>query len=168
MTVSTPIKIFALVAVLLGAAGMAFLQLASRSTASSSSTPPVVKHAATAPTTQHTPAVHKAPTITLDPNLPAPVRFALLHERTVVVGLYSSRTNDGAALTEMRAGAALAHTPFVAIDVMRPKYAAAFATFTGSTADPALLVVRRPGTIVHQLAGVQDRQVVAEAARDGR
>jgi hypothetical protein len=86
----------------------------------------------------------------------------------VVVGLYEHRTGDGGALSEARAGAALAHTTFLALDVLQARYAGPIAGFTGSLADPGVVIIRRPGKVVHRLDGYHDRTVVAQAAHDAR
>jgi|SRR6185437_8464308 hypothetical protein len=104
----------------------------------------------------------------LDPDLPAPIAFALARHRSVVVALYGRAAGDGTAIAEARAGASLAHTKFVALDMTKQRYAEAMASFGGTLAEPTVFVVKRPGTIVRRLEGFQDRQVVAQAAHDVR
>ena len=58
--------------------------------------------------------------------------------------------------------------PFIALDVLRGRDAGSIAGLTGSLADPSIVIVRRPGTVVRRLDGHQDRQVVAQAAHDAR
>lgn len=122
----------------------------------------VVHHAAR---TRHRAA---KPAVRLLPGLPAPVRYALLRQRTIVVSLYEKGSVDTAAAVEARAGASLAHAGFVGLDVRKERWAGPIADFDASAADPAVFVVRRPGVIVRRLDGYQDRQIVAQAAHDAR
>jgi hypothetical protein len=170
MSTDVPIRIVALVAVLLAAAAAAFALLVlghsrAKPGAPAASKTPVAKTPAAKP-----PAVHqKAPAAPrLTPGLPAPIAFALTRHPAVVVALYGRGAADRGAVAEARAGASLAHVNFIALDVMKRRYADAMAAFAGSLAEPAVIVVRRPGTIVRRFDGVQDRQVVAQAAHDVR
>lgn len=195
MTVSVPIRIFALVG-LLAAAGLAVWMLDLNRAHSSSSPSPATTaaathasatHAAAAPATTTAaaapthPAAHAAtptkpapvakrakPRVQLLAGLPAPVAKALRKRPVVVVALYARGGSDSSALSEARAGAAAAHAPFLAIDVLRSKANAPLAQLAGGLAEPATLVVRRPGKVVQRLDGHQDRQVVAQAVSDAR
>jgi hypothetical protein len=149
-------------------AALAFgaLTLTSAQSASSTAAPllghHVVHRAARAP--------HRTakPVVKLRPGLPAPIRYALLRHRTIVVALYGNGAVDAGAATEARAGASLAHSGFVGLDIRKDRWAGPIADFNSSAADPAVLVVRRPGVVVRQLDGYQDRQIVAQAAHDAR
>jgi hypothetical protein len=182
MTISNPLRVLALVGVLavLGL-GIALLNISRSHSSSAPAATTAVTHAAvttTAATAAAKPAAATPPAaapakpvkpaVQLLPGLPAPVANALRKHRTVVVALYAHGAGDSAALTEVRAGAADAHTNFVGLDVLKARQAAAIAGFADGLAAPATLVVSRPGTIVKRLDGYQDRQVVAQAAADAR
>ncbi len=175
MSIETPIvRIAVLVAVLIAsAAAMVAVLALNHSHSSSPATIPLasVNHSAAKPrpvAVTPTKVVQPKPAAPrLLPGLPGPIAYALARHPVAIIGLYEHGANDSAALTEARAGAALAHTTFIALDVLRPRYAGAIAGFTGSLAVPAVIVVRRPGVIVKQLTGYEDRQVVAQAAHDG-
>jgi hypothetical protein len=169
MSIDAPTRIVVLVAVLLAAAAAAFaLLVLGHSKSANTTAPPVTPiHHVKKPVTTPTPTPQPA-TPTLLPGLPKPIAYALAHNPVVVVGLYEHRTGDGGALNEARAGAALAHTKFLALDVLQARYAGPIAGFTGSLADPGVVVIRRPGLVVRRLDGYHDRTVVAQAAHDAR
>jgi hypothetical protein len=171
MSIDAPTRIVVLVAVLLAAAAAAFalLMLGHSKAADKTATPVTpIHHVVKKPVTPATPAKPQPTTPKLLPGLPKPIAYALAHNPVVVVALYEHRTGDGGALNEARAGAALAHTRFLALDVLQARYAGSIADFTGSLADPGVVVIRRPGTIVRRLDGYHDRTVVAQAAHDAR
>jgi hypothetical protein len=168
MSIDVPARIVVLVAVLMAAAAAAFALLVVGHSKSSPTAALPVHHAVTKPAPR-TPATKPHPTTPkLLPGLPKPIAYALARHPVVVVGLFEHRTGDGAALAEARAGAALAHINFVGLDLLRARYAGPIAGFTGSLADPAVVVIRRPGKIVRRLDGYNDRTVVAQAAHDAR
>lgn len=171
-------RIVVLVAVALACGGAAVALLLVRSARSAGTPAPhivtTLHHAVGAPkavgTPKVVPLVHRPKIVrpTLLAGLPGPIAYVLERHPSVVVALYEHGTGGAAALAEARAGAARAHTPFVAIDVLRPRFAGSIAGFTGSLAAPSVIVVRRPGVITKHLKGLQDRQTVAQAAHDGR
>jgi hypothetical protein len=118
-----------------------------------------------APATRHR-AIR--PAVKLLPSLPAPIRYALMRHRVVVVSLHGNGVVDASAAAEARAGAALAHTNLVSLDIRRDRWAGPIADFNGSAADPSVLVVRRPGVVLRRFDVYQDRQVIAQAAHDAR
>ena len=98
--------------------------------------------------------------------LPAPIRRALDEQRVVVVALYDPTAKiDGTALREAKAGARLAGTSFVPVDVRTHGVDALNARY-GVIQDPALLVLRPPGDLVVRIDGFADRDTVAQAAVD--
>ena len=103
---------------------------------------------------------HAAP-----PNqLPLPIRRALAHDRIVVVALFDPAAKiDGAALDEARAGALLAGSSFVKINVRTNAVDSLNAKY-GAVQDPAVIVLRPPGLLVVRLDGFADRDTVAQAA----
>jgi hypothetical protein len=98
--------------------------------------------------------------------LPAAIRRALAHQNVIVVALYDPKAKiDGTALREAKAGARLAGSPFVPIDVRKSGIDALNARY-GVVQDPALLVLRPPGDLVVRIDGFADRDTVAQAAVD--
>jgi hypothetical protein len=96
--------------------------------------------------------------------LPAPIRRALGAGSVVVVSLYDPKAKiDGTAAREAEAGAAQAGSSFVRIDVRKNNVAALNARY-GVMQDPAVLVLRPPGSLVVRIDGFADRETVAQAA----
>jgi hypothetical protein len=172
MTLSTPVKVFALaaLALMLGLGGFVFLFASHGSTAPERI---VVAHHTThttTPGTKATPAAKavapKAPAI--DPSLPAPLRHALEHSNVVVAVVYSSNVaGDRRALVEARAGAQAAHVGFAALNVHDEKIAEGVSALE-PTVDPAVFVINRGSPMVLAAAGQFDRQTVAAAAVSAR
>jgi hypothetical protein len=129
--------------------------------------PKPVPKAGPAPTARPTtvPAVgHRAPATTSSDQLPLVISQALAANRVVVVALYDPNAKvDGTALREASAGAQLAGTTFVPIDVTKDDVAALNARY-GVIQDPAVLVLRPPGDLVVRIDGFADRDTVAQAA----
>ena len=96
--------------------------------------------------------------------LPLPIRRALAHDQIVVVALYDPAAKiDGAALDEARAGALLAGSSFVKINVRTNAVDSLNAKY-GAVQDPAVIVLRPPGALVVRIDGFADRDTVAQAA----
>lgn len=96
--------------------------------------------------------------------LPAAIRQALAANRVVVVSLYDPKARiDGTALREASAGAQLAGTAFVQVDVTTHEVDSLNARY-GVIQDPAVLVLRPPGDLVVRIDGFADRDTVAQAA----
>jgi hypothetical protein len=96
--------------------------------------------------------------------LPASIRRALAADQVVVVALYDPRAKiDGSALAEARAGAKLAGSSFVPIDV-RGRGVDSLNAKYGAVHDPAVLVLRPPESLVVRIDGFADRDTVAQAA----
>jgi hypothetical protein len=148
--------------------GFGVLTFMSARSPSAGAAPLLTRHAVHRTTVVIRAAARPKPVVKLLPSLPAPIRYALLRHRTAVVTLHGAGGVDAAAAAEARAGASLAHTAFVSLDVRKDRWAGPIADFNSSAADPAVLVVRRPGVVVRQLDGYQDRQIVAQAAHDAR
>jgi hypothetical protein len=111
------------------------------------------------------PKAAERPAAQPDPDrLPAAIRTPLSADRVVVVALYDPKAKiDGTALREAKAGAGLARTTFVAIDVRKNQVAPLNARY-GVIQDPAVLVLRPPGDLVVRIDGFADRDTVAQAA----
>ena len=110
-----------------------------------------------------------APKLHIDPTLPAPLRHALAHSRIVVAVLYAPDVpGDDEAVSEARKGARAAHVGFTTLNVRKEPIARALARQVDGASDPAVLVVRRPGTVALKLDGFVDAAVVAQAAANAR
>jgi hypothetical protein len=164
VTLSLPVRIVALVGLLVALALGGVLALsASRHDAATEPVVPVVHHATTPRPAPPKPALH------LDPRLPAPLRHALEHSRTVVAVLYAPHVAaDTPVLAAARDGARDARVGFAAIDVSRDAVASKLAAWLPEAADPAVLVVHRPGRVVTVLDGWSDRTMVTQAAAAAR
>jgi hypothetical protein len=155
---------------LLAVAAGAALFVLERTRKSTDSKPPA-KPAATALQTPAAPA--KVPArpkpkarkvVAPSDRLPASIRRALAADNVVVVSLYNPKAKiDGTAMREAEAGAQQAGSSFVRIDVRRNNVAALHALY-GVLQDPAVLVLRPPGSLVVRIDGFADRETVAQAA----
>jgi hypothetical protein len=96
--------------------------------------------------------------------LPAAIQKAFAAHRIVVVSLYDpNATVDNTAMLEAAAGAQLAGTAFVPIDVTKREVDSLNARY-GVIEDPAVLVLRPSGDVVFRVDGFADRDTVAQAA----
>jgi hypothetical protein len=75
---------------------------------------------------------------------------------------------DAEVLAAARQGAASQHAPVVALNIRSDSVAASTATWMKNLVEPAVLVVRRPGTTVVELDGYTDQASVAQAVADAR
>ena len=124
---------------------------------------PVHKPAAPKPTAPK-PAAPKPAAVN---GMPAVLAAALARNKVVVVSLYAPKVElDATATGEARAGAAAAGVGFVAFDVMNERQARVLTKLLGVLEDPAVLVFRRPGELVHRFSGFTDMQTVQQAARN--
>jgi hypothetical protein len=188
--VSVPVRIFAVVILLVGMAGTLMLRTMGPSDE------PVAAPAAVAPTPKPAakpaagkaaakPAAGKAaakpapaPAATPEPepavNAPAPsqptgfpkvVDRALQRNPVVVLSLVVPGAKvDELAAAEAEAGAKLGGAGFLALNVLQEGVARALLTKLQSVQDPSVLVVKRSGEIALQLNGFVDRDTVAQAA----
>ena len=98
---------------------------------------------------------------------PAALAAALARNKVVVVALFAPRVElDVTAMREARAGAAAAGVGFVAFNVMKERQSRQLTKMLGVLEDPAVLVFRRPGALVHRFSGFTDMQTVLQAARN--
>jgi hypothetical protein len=163
MRTSLPVKIVALVGLVLAIAiGVLGTFVLVHRTVTSGPVPAAV------PAKTKRPDVHGAARTSrprIDSGLPAPLRAALARSTVVVAALNAPGVpGDAAAVSEARQGARAAHAGFAVLDVRNEAIAAALAAKAPNATDPAVLVVRRPGTIAVELDGYADRQTVAQAA----
>jgi hypothetical protein len=128
---------------------------------------PTAKPAKVAATPNKAPvtAKAKAKPAPAPPNqLPLPIRRALARDRIVVVALFDPGAKiDGAALGEAQAGALLAGSSFVKVNVNTNAVDSLNARY-GAVQDPAVIVLRPPGDLVVRIDGFADRDTVAQAA----
>jgi hypothetical protein len=96
--------------------------------------------------------------------LPAAIQKAFAAHRIVVVSLYDpNATVDNTAMLEAAAGAKVAGTAFVSIDVTKHEVDSLNARY-GVIEDPAVLVLRPSGEVAFRVDGFADRDTVAQAA----
>jgi hypothetical protein len=192
LTVSRPVQIFALVAVIAAVGGGAMLMLKPKQAApapvvvtKSPATPAVTTVAATTAATKPNPAgtrhtaapaaaprpahTAKAPARVVGANgLPLTIDRALRTHQIVVVSLFDPESStDAISYAEARAGAADAKVGFVGVSLLDNPVAAALTSSLpsgGLLPAPGVLVYRRPGTLVQRFDGFVDRDVVAQAA----
>jgi hypothetical protein len=190
LTVSRPIKIFALVAVIAAAGGASMLALKPKQAVA----PPVVVSKPAAPATTVATAPHRTATTaakakpaastrrpTTQPathapkarvvaknGLPTAIDQALRLHRIVVVSVFDPQSaTDAISYAEAKAGASDARVGFVAISLLDSPLAAALTSAMpggGLLPAPGVLIYRRPGTLVQRIDGFTDRDVVAQAA----
>jgi len=190
LTVSRPIKILALVAVIAATGGVGMLMLKPKPAA----TPPIVITKAAAPATTtpaaprrtattsaaakpaapaHRASAHKAVRVARLPvvaknGLPTAIDQALESHRIVVVSVFDPQSaTDAISYAEARSGAADARAGFVGISLLDSPLAAALTSALpggGLLPAPGVLIYRRPGILVERIDGFTDRDVVAQAA----
>jgi hypothetical protein len=169
---STPIKIVALVGLLFAAGAAATMLLLRGHSTSQSSTVPTTPAHVRAPAHTHAATVHHSALAAprLATGLPTPLVAPLTRSRVVVAVVYT-RGNPVASyvLAQARAGARLARAKLVILNVASDKVAKQTATWMNSNVvDPAVLVVKRPGTIAVELDGYADQLAVAQAVVNSR
>jgi len=137
----------------------------SGSTASTS--PKVTAVQSQATKSQSSSATSARQKVVLLPGLPPKVAHALRYSKVAVVSLYVGQAqSDHQWVTPARKGARAAGAGFVAVNVGDDRTAAAVAQFAGAASSPSMLVVKRPGKIVTQIAGPVDSKVVQQAAHN--
>lgn len=181
--ISPPVRILAVVLVLVGAAGM--LALRTLGPKPTESTPVAAAVAQPKPAAPARPAAPVKAAAPAKPAAPAPVAKpkpvakpevppsgfplaldrALREHAVVVVSLVVPGARvDELAAAEARAGAKLGGAGFLALNVLNEDVARALLTKLDGAQDPSLLVVERPGRVALELEGFVDRETVAQAA----
>lgn len=191
LTISRPIKIFVLVAVIAGVGGAAMLMMKPKPAAA----PPVVANPIPAAPTKTTPTRRPSPNTTAKARaatqygtpaakpvkhakktpaavaangLPTTIEEAFRHHRIVVVSVFDPQSaTDAISYAEAKAGASEAGAGFVGVSLLDNRVAAALTSALpggGLLPAPGVLLYRRPGTLVGRLDGFTDRDVVAQAA----
>jgi hypothetical protein len=102
--------------------------------------------------------------------LPQALQWELAHHKVVVVSLYNPASDtDAISVAEAHAGAVTAGAGFLLVDVLDDKVAGILtALMPGGSLlpDPGVLVYRAPGDIAIELDGFNDRDAVAQAAKN--
>src|SRR5262249_36919962 len=120
------------------------------------------------------PVVHKSPArpvaelAALAAGVPAKIAHALGQSRVVVVEFSNPTAEvDAIAFAEAQAGAALAHVPFVPLNVLSQADVGALTEQYGQTLpDPGLFIYTRPAKITFRFDGFVDKETVAQAAQN--
>ena len=175
--ISLPVRIFAILIVLAGLAGMLAMRTMSPSVDESAPiAQPVKRDYATAPakTAPHgakaTKPAPAKPKPVLNPvipptGFPVAVDMALRQHEVVVVSLVLPGARvDELAAAEAEAGAKLGGAGFLALNVLNEGVARKLLTKLATAEDPSLLVLKRSGEVALQLNGFVDRETVAQAA----
>ena len=184
--ISLPVRIFAILIVLAGLAGMLAMRTLSPSVDESApiaqpvkrdyAKPPAKtapKPAKTAASTHGAKATKPAPAKpkpVLNPvipptGFPVAVDMALRQHEVVVVSLVLPGARvDELAAAEAEAGAKLGGAGFLALNVLNEGVARKLLTKLATAEDPSLLVLKRSGEVALQLNGFVDRETVAQAA----
>ncbi|MGH2999388.1 MAG: hypothetical protein ACRDNM_08805 [Gaiellaceae bacterium] len=183
MTISRPVRIFALVAVIAVVGGVGMLMLKPKkaaappvvvqspalTTSTKLSTEPAAKAGSRTapPTSRHRGPVKKASSVVAANGLPMTIDAAFRKHRIVVVSVFNPQApSDAISYAEARAGASDAGAGFVGISLLDNPLASALTTSLpggGLLPDPGVLIYRRPGLLVQRLDGFADRDIVAQA-----
>ena len=187
LTVSRPIKILALVAVVAAVAGIAMLMLKPKPSASAPvvitkapapATPAAPRHRATTAAKAKAAPTHRAPVhkvvhaarlpVVGKNGLPTAIDQALESHRIVVVSVFDSQSaTDAISYAEAKSGAADARVGFVGINLLDNPLAAALTSALpggGLLPDPGVLVYSRPSSLALRFDGFADREAIAQAA----
>ena len=174
MTLSPPIRVFALIGALVATGLLAFVFVVGRDTSESDfSTPATPVKTRRADDHGHRrstprPAAVRPRIVSTKSGLPAPVDHALRYRRVVVVAVYMPRAAvDAVVHAEARAAATSSRAGFVAISALNERLVGALVAQTGVLPDPAIVIVKRPGVVTATL-GVTDRETIAQAVSQAR
>jgi hypothetical protein len=187
--ISVPVRIFAVVILLVGTAGMLMLRTMGPSDEPVAVAPPVNAAAVKSPAKAAAPAKAPAtpakapatpkPAAAKPASTPAPVNApvapatgfpkvvdaALRKNPVVVLSLVVPGARvDELAAAEAEAGAKLGGAGFLALNVLDESIARPLLTKLQGVQDPSVVVVRRSGEVALQLNGFVDRETVAQAA----
>ena len=186
--ISPPVRIFAILIVLVALAGMLAMRTMGSSVDESAPLPPpaqqhapaakpqaaaakpqAVKAAASAPTPAKLTAKQK-PKPAVNPvvpptGFPVAVDKALRKHAVVVVSLVVPGARvDELAAAEAEAGAKLGGAGFLALNVLNEGVARSLLAKLDAVEDPSVLVLKRSGDVAVELTGFVDRETVAQAA----
>jgi hypothetical protein len=182
--ISLPVRIFAILIVLAGLAGMLAMRTMGASvdaspipqpvknaqpSAPAKATPQPVKVAASAPEAKAPKPAPAKPKPVVNPvvpptGFPAAVDRALRKNAVVVVSLVVPGARvDELAAAEAEAGAKLGGAGFLALNVLNEGVARALLNKLDTVQDPSLIVIKRSGKVAVGLDGFIDRDTVAQA-----
>jgi Na+-transporting methylmalonyl-CoA/oxaloacetate decarboxylase gamma subunit len=180
--ISLPVRIFAVVIVLVGVGGMLAMRTMGASVDESAPIPVPAKTSAKTPATTPARSAQPAkaaagaaatkptPKPAVNPvvpptGFPVAVDNALRRHKVVVVSLVVPGARvDELAAAEAEAGAKLGGAGFLALNVLNEDVARSLLAKLDSVQDPSVLVVKRSGEVALELAGFVDRETVAQAA----
>jgi hypothetical protein len=174
VTLSPPVRVFALVGALAATGLVAFVFLLGRGASESevsAATAPEARPAAqttTPPKVSRTPPTAKPRSVATKSGFPAPIDHALRYRRVVIVAVYMPRAAvDAVVRAEARAAAVRSRAGYVPISALNERLVRSLVAKTGVLPDPAVLVVKRPGVVTATL-GVTDRETIAQAVAQAR
>ncbi len=174
MTLTPPLRMFALVGVLaaVGLAAFLFLLRPSGEDRSAAATKPVTKPAEStrrpAPRPTPTSRATSRPAALPASGFPLPIHRALKRNRVVVVAVYMPGAGvDSFVRGEAKAGARTARAGYVAVSALSERLVRPLVAKTGVLPAPAVVVLRRPGVVIATLS-VTDRQTVVQAVAQAR
>ena len=169
LTLNPPTRVVALVGalVLTGLAAVFFLlgRGAMSGSASPTASAPVTH---STPQTTHRPAVKPKPKPRQPSGFPAPVDHALRYGKIVVVSVsMPGAAVDAEVRSEAHAAARASRAGFVRLSALNDRAMAQLMAKTGVLPDPAVVVVKRPGTVVATFS-VADAGTIAQAVAEAR
>lgn len=173
MTVSPPVRIFALVGIIGAVALGAFFFIVAQPGVSEEPAllaPPKAVATPKVPTQKPAaiPRPRPARALQTKSGFPLKIDRALRRHRVVVVAVYLPGASvDRIVLDEARAGAIQAGAGYVRVSALNERVARQLVAKTGVLPEPAVLVVRRPGVVLTTLS-VTDRDTVAQAVAIAR
>jgi hypothetical protein len=181
--ISPPIRIFAVIIILVGVAGMLAMRTMGASADTSAPIPLPVKKSATPAKAAAKPGKAKAsapkpaaakrvtPKPAVNPvvppsGFPIVVDHALQRHAVVVISLVVPGASvDELAAAEAESGAKLSGAGFLALNVLNEGVARKLLAKLGTTVkDPSVIVLTRSGDVALALTGFVDRETVAQAA----
>jgi len=169
MTLTPPIRVFALVGALAATGLVAFVFLLGRGASDNELSAPA-KPAAQANTPakpSRTPTVKPRVVITKS-GFPVPIDRALRRRGVVVVAIYMpGAAVDAVVRAEARAAAARSRAGYVPISALNERLVGSVVAKTGVLPDPAVLVIKRPGVVTATLS-VTDRETIAQGVAQAR
>jgi hypothetical protein len=170
MTLTPPIRVAALVGVLVVTGLVAFVFLIGRGAPETVASVPTKPR--TNPPTTTTPAKASRPVaprvVVTKSGFPAPIDRALRRRGVAVVAVYMPRAAvDAVVRTEARAAAIRSRAGYVAISALNERLVRSIVAKTGVLPAPAVLVIKRSGVVTATL-GVADRETIAQAVAQAR
>lgn len=175
MTLSPPVRVFAILGVLVAVGLGAFFFVLGSAASETVDTPtrPLARtatepNATPRPTGPATRSRAPQTTVVTPSGFPVPVHRALRRNRVIVVVVYMPGASvDAVVRREARAAASSTRAGFVALSATSERLMRPLVAKTGVLPDPAVLVLKRPDVVVATLS-VTDRATVAQAVAQAR